>query len=203
LIFRPDVFLIGITSEIVGLWTITTGGTFSGVATTIKVINSNFTFTAWSEVFNRSDTDRTRFESVGDPSQSTGTSDVFTRISWVAFDGVNWFTVAVFRTIASFFLFLVALMITDDFIRSVVVASTFASLAVIAFFVPNFSMRFFDSVNETFFIATFWWSKTSFVFVVDSMSSWESAQEWNDNDWIDSDGTLIVAVVTIASTTKT
>jgi hypothetical protein len=44
LIFRPDISLIGITSEIVGLWTITTA--FSGVATAIKVIDSDFTFFA-------------------------------------------------------------------------------------------------------------------------------------------------------------
>jgi hypothetical protein len=202
LIFRPDIFLIGITSEIVGLWTITTGGTFSGVATTIKVINSDFTFFAWGEFFSRSDTDRTRFESVGDPSQSTGTSDVFTSISWVAFDGVDWFTIAVIRAIASFFIFFVAIMFTIEFWSSVIVASTFASLAVIAFFVPNFSVGFLDAVNETFSGFVFWWF-TSFIFFVDSMLFWELAQESDDSDWIDLDGTLIVAVVTIASTAKT
>lgn len=98
-------------------------------------------------------------------------------------------------------MFLVALMIADDFIRSVVEASTLASLAIIAFFVPNFSVRFLDSIDETFYRWIF--NITSFVFVVDSMSSWEPTQEWNDDDWIDPDGTLIVAIVTIASTAKT
>jgi len=35
------------------------------------------------------------------------------------------------------------------------------------------------------------------------MSSWESGQEWNDGNWVDLDSTLIVAVITIASTAKT
>lgn len=103
LVWSPFVFLVSITSEIVSFWTIATA--FSGIATTVKVIDSDFTFFAWLEVFNRSNTDRARFVSIRDPSQSTGTFDVFTRVSWVAFDGVDWFTIAVFRTTASFFLF--------------------------------------------------------------------------------------------------
>jgi hypothetical protein len=200
LIFRPDISLIGITSEIVGLWTIATA--YSSVATAIKVIDSDFTFFAWSEVFNRSSTDRTRFVSVGDPSLSTGTSDVFTGINWVAFDGVDWFTVAVIRTIASFFLFFDAMVFTIEFSSSVIVTSTFASLAVIAFFVPNFSVRFLGSVNDTFSGFVFWWF-TSNIFFVDSVDRWELSQESHDGDWVDLDGTLIVAVVTIASTAKT
>jgi hypothetical protein len=80
-------------------------------------------------------------------------------------------------------------------------ASTSASVAIVAFFIPNFSVSFFNAVDNTFFGVIF--GLTSFIFVIDSMSGWESGQEWKDSDWVDADGTLIVGIVAIASTAKT
>merc|ERR1711972_1075001 len=107
-----------------------------------------------------------------------------------------------FVTITSFFLLFVASVFASDFFSCSFVTSTFASHAIITFFVPNFTVFFLNTINVTFFGDFFWWF-TSFVVFVDSVSSWESADEWNGNNWVDFDGTLIVGVITIASTAKT
>lgn len=102
---------------------------------------------------------------------------------------------------ASIFVFFVASVFASEFVSFSFIARTFTSLAIIAFFVPSFAVSFFDAINLTFSAWNSW--DTSFVVFIDSVSSWESADEWNDNDWIDFNGTLIIGIVTVASTAKT
>lgn len=67
LVIVPDVFLISVTFEVVDLWTIASS-TFSSVAASIEVINSDFiTEFAIFKFFFGSDTNSTRFVFWGRP----------------------------------------------------------------------------------------------------------------------------------------
>lgn len=204
----PNINLVGIAWKVVDHWTLAVAWcALSSPAATVMVIKGGFGWVTWSEISLVSNANATRLVFLF-PSVKSKASDRLALIDWVAFDSVDWFTFAVWWWwVTSFFVLLEAGMATSQSIAITLNGSdacAFTSVTVIVMLVKDLASGVDSTVNVALGGVTLWWTVlTSLVGVVHSVSIGELGQEEGALDWVDTDGSVVVGVIAIASTTKT
>lgn len=83
-------------------------------------------------------------------------------------------------------------------------AAAFASVAIVIMFVEDLAVTVNGTVNVTLGVVALWWSVvTSLIAVVDSVVEGKLSQKDSRSNWVDADGSVVVGVISVASTTET